>query len=166
MVSREYLLQAMLHELEVCKHLAGKLNAEDAEYRPSETQRSTIELMRYIASCGIGAMESLYTGDWKVYDAHEEAVETMLVGGFADAMDKQAGAIKTLFAEISDDDMLTKVVRAPGAGELPLGVAIMRTSYAWLVAYRHELFLRVKATSNNTIGTSNNWGGRDMKVKV
>ncbi|MCB0710727.1 MAG: DinB family protein [Ignavibacteriae bacterium] len=163
MVPREQLLDAILHELAVCKHLVAKVPEGGFDYRPSEKQRTTIELLRYLATCGIGPIESMVAGDWEHYSKREETVKEMTAEEFSEVMEKQGEAIREAFTQISDDDFANKIVQAPGAGKLPLGTAIMRTSYAWLVAYRHELFLRAKASGNAAINTANNWGGIDWK---
>ncbi|MGE3802217.1 MAG: hypothetical protein AB7H80_14470 [Candidatus Kapaibacterium sp.] len=165
MIPREQLLDAILHELDVCKHLVAKIPEGGFDYRPSEKQRTTTELLRYLATCGIGPIESMSTGDWEHYNKREEGLKEMTAEEFPEVMEAQGEAIREAFTQISNDDLVNKIVKAPGAGELPLGTAIMRTSYAWLVAYRHELFLRAKASGNATINTANNWAGVDWKPK-
>ena len=165
MVSRDNLLSAILHEINVCKHLVSKVPDDGFDYRPSEEQRSTTELLRYLATCGIGPIESMVSGDWGHYDRREEEVKEMKPEEFPTIMDQQGEAVRQAFTAISDQDLQQKIVNAPGAGELPLGTAIMRTSYAWLVAYRHELFLRAKSAGNSGINTANNWAGVDWKPR-
>lgn len=163
MILREQLLKAINHEADVCIHLAGKIPVDGFDYRPSEKQRSTIELMRYLASVAIASLEAMLAGEWSGYAKREEAVAAMTPEEFADAMRAQMVEFDGMVAAVSDEEMLTRIVRAPGLGEAPLGEALMRTVYAWLVAYRHELFLRTKAVGNHEIGTANNWAGVDRK---
>lgn len=166
MVSRQHLLEAIIHEISVCKHLFGKIPAEGFNFRFSERQRSTLELLRYLATCGIGPIQSLTAEDWSLYDERDKEVESMRPEDFPAVMDRQAELIREAFAGVGDDDLEGKMVKAPGvAGPLPLGGAIMRTSYAWLVAYRMQLFLHVKACGVPDIGTANNWAGIDWKPK-
>lgn len=165
MVSRKSLIEAIVHEINVCKHLFTKIPEGGFDYRPSEKQRTTLELLHYLATCGIGSIPSMVTGDWEEYSKRVKKLENMTSTEFPKVMDQQAEEVRTALAEISDEDLQTKIVNAPGAGELPLGAAIMRTSYAWLVAYRHELFHRVKAAGNQDINTANNWAGVDWKPK-
>lgn len=101
--------------------------------------------------------------DWKEYGLREEKVEEMPPEDFPAAMDRQFEEFTQVVREIPEEDLATRTVRAPGAGELPLGVAIMRTSYARMVAYRHELFLRAKGAGKTEINTANNWVGVDWK---
>lgn len=166
MVSRQHLLEAILHEIDVCKHLFGKIPSEGFHFRFSERQRSTLELLRYLATCGIGPVRSLTAENWSLYDECDKEVESMRPEDFPAVMDRQGEMIREAFEAISDDDLEGKIVKAPGvAGALPLGGAIMRTSYAWLVAYRMQLFLHVKASGVPEIGTANNWAGIDWKPK-
>jgi hypothetical protein len=163
MITKQQLLDSILNEIRVCRHLATKLTDKMMDYKPTENQRSTIEVLRYLASCAIGAMESLQAARWELYDVRENAVWSMTLTDFDEAMENQSTAIRQFFDALGDEELTGKIVRTPGAGELPLGLAIMRTSYAWLVAYRHELFLRAKLCGVSEVGTSNNWGGRDRK---
>jgi len=166
MIAREYLLEALLHEIDVCKHLFTKIPEGSFDFRLSDKQRSTLELLRYLASCGVAPMKSLWANDWSHYDAYEKEVENMTAEEFPAVMDRQAESMREVFSAISDAELENTMVKAPGVkGELPLGAAIMRTSYAWLVAYRMQLFLQVKAGGIHTIGTSNNWGGIDYKPR-
>lgn len=165
MIPRSALLDAVRHETAVCKHLASKISDEGFEYRPSDKQRTTLDLMRYLALCMIGPAASMVSGDWSEYSRREEALGEMGPEDFGDALDRQLAEFEELVDSLSDEDLAEKIVRAPGAGELPLGVALMRTAYAWMVAYRHELFLRAKATGATEINTANNWAGVDWKPK-
>ena len=165
MVSRKDLLSAILHEINVCKHLFTKIPEGGADYRPSDKQRSTLELLEFLATGAIGPMKSMAYNDWEEYAKLEKEMEGMRLEEFPEAMDRQAAQIQEVFSAISDDDLQRCILHAPGAGEMPLGSAIMRTSYAWLVAYRQELFLRIKAAGNYDINTTNNWVGVDPAPK-
>jgi len=163
MIPRQAVIDAIGHETEVCRHLWSKIEGEGFDWSFSEHQRSTLDLLRYLATCAIGPVVSMYSGDWKEYGLREESVRDMSPEEFPDAMERQFEEFRRVVEGISDEDLAEKIVRAPGAGELPLGVAIMRTSYAWMVAYRHELFLRAKGAGNMDINTANNWVGVDRQ---
>lgn len=166
MVTREEFLQSIGHEIEVCIHLHGKIPEGGLDYRPSEKQRTTLELMRYLSTCVIGPFASLVKDDWSEYDRYEKEVADMTSEEFPEIMRRQLERFRDLFTSVSDQDLAERIVRAPGVpGDVTLGMATMRTAYAWLVAYRHELMLRVKASGNMEIGTANNWMGVDWKPK-
>ncbi len=166
MIPRTALIDAIAHETKVCIHLHGKLTAlppEAFEYRPTEKQRSTLELMRYLGTCVSGPFISMLKEDWSEYGAREEAIAEMTPEEFPEVMERQLAEFREVLEGVDDEILAEQIVKAPGAGEMPLGPAIMRTSYAWLVAYRHELFLRTKGAGNTEINTANNWGGVDWK---
>ena len=166
MISRSALLDALEHETKVCKHLVGKISGDGFAYRPSDAQRTTLELMRYLALCAIGPVASLAAGDWTEYSKREEMLGEMGPDDFADALDRQMAGVREIVEGLSDEDLRDRMVKTPADGELPLGIAIMRTSYAWTIAYRHELFLRAKAAGATEINTANNWAGIDWKAEA
>ena len=165
MIPRTALLDAIAHETDVCIHLHEKLGelTDGFDYRPSEKQRTTLELMRYLATCVRGPLLSMLNDDWSEYGKIEERVAEMTPEDFPEVMREQLAEAREVFEGISDETFASKIVKAPGAGTLPLGVALMRTCYVWLAAYRHELFLRVKAAGREDINTANNWAGVDWK---
>lgn len=167
MISRQFFIEAIIHEINVCKHLGTKVPDGGFDFRFSDKQRSTLQVMRYLATCGIAPIKSLVQNDWNVYDVYDKEVEDMMPEDFPAVMDRQIAYVREAFASISDDDLEKTIVKAPGVSDpLPLGAAIMRTSYAWLVAYRMQLFLQAKSSGVESIGTANNWAGVDWKPKA
>lgn len=167
MISRQFLIEAIVHEINVCKHLCTKVPEGGFDFRFSDKQRSTLQVMRYLATCGIAPIQSLVQNDWNIYDAYDKEVEEMTPEDFPAVMDRQIDYVREAFASISDDQLQNTIVKAPGVADpLPLGGAIMRTSYAWLVAYRMQLFLQAKSSGAESIGTANNWAGIDWKPKA
>lgn len=161
MVSRDDLLNAIIHEIDVCKHLATKVPKGGMDYRPTEMQRSTAELLRYLAMCGSQSIVSLKEGDWSHYGEEANGLDTMDPDQFGDVMDEQVKKIKEAFNDISDDDLANKKVTIPTGQEVPLGAAIMRTAYAWLVAYRMQLFFNTKIAGAHHLNTIDCWAGVD-----
>ncbi len=54
---KDSLLKSSLNELSICQHLATKVDASQADWRPRENMRSNIELMQYLCYIG-GTMTS------------------------------------------------------------------------------------------------------------
>ncbi len=165
MIPREAIITAITHETHVLKHLHSKMAdlPEAFDYRPSDKQRTTLELMRYLSTCASAPMISMVKGDWSEYSSRDKANAEMTPEEFPEALDRQLKEFCEVLEGLDEETLQTQIVNAPGAGEMQLGQAIMRTSYAWTVAYRHELFLRVKAAGREDINTANNWGGIDNK---
>jgi hypothetical protein len=163
MISKDHLAAALVRECDIAKHLHTKLDAEAFDYRPSEGQRSTLELMRYLAACGIGGIRSLAAGDWKAFGAYTERVETMTPEEFPAAMDRQKAEIEAFFAGITEEELETRMARLPVGDPMPLDAAIMNGPLKWLTAYKMQLFLYAKATGAAAIGTANAWAGIDWR---
>src|SRR5882724_1432819 len=98
------LLNTMLHELTICQHLHTKLKAEDANWRPSENMRTTVELMGYISYIGQSTVahfvenpedRSLYLP--KAYALTEQVKETVTFTNFSEALEEEKESIKKSF---------------------------------------------------------------------
>lgn len=162
MLDKNDLLDAMLREIETIRHLATKVPAGGHDFRFTEGQRSTLELLRYASFCGMGGALAMTHGNWDGYKEWSEKTSALEASEIPAALDAQAAGLKGLFAEISDEDFAKKRVKTPVGEEMPLGRALLETAGKWMVGYRMQLFLQAKAAGNADIGTSNCWVGMDM----
>lgn len=166
MITKDQVAAAMLRECDIALHLYGKLPAGAADYRPSSTQRSTLELLRYLAISGMAGMDCMAHGDWKRFGDHAASTKEMPFDGFPEAMAKQKAFIEAFFAGVSETTLETQEAPLPGGGSAPLGVAILNGPFKWIAAYKLQLFLYAKACGATELGTSNAWRGADMPPKV
>jgi hypothetical protein len=167
MISREQFLVSLQKECSIINHLYEKIPTGAFEYRPSEKQRSMIDLLRYLAVCGSASMHVMLNGsDWKLWKPYTESSVAMEAKDFPMAMAHQFDEMSIMLTSIPEDDFLTKEVKHPTGELMPLGVGLMRMSYSWLVAYRMQLFLYLKQVGVMDIGTSNAWAGRDRTPPV
>src|SRR5688572_21605353 len=51
-LTKEELIASLQHEIRVLLHLAGKVDKLKLDYRPTPKQRSTLELLQYLAVMG------------------------------------------------------------------------------------------------------------------
>lgn len=163
MITKEQLLASMLREIDICAHLYGKLTPEAMSYQPSPAQRTTIELLRYLAVIGIAACHCLKVGDWKAFGAYSERVREMPLEGFPAAMEQQKREIEEFFNSTTEETLETQEAKLPTGVVLPLGPALMEAPLKWLTAYKLQLFLYAKATGASDIGTTNAWRGSDRR---
>ena len=161
----EDLRDAILHDCEIAIHLHGKLPPGSADYRPSPAQRSTTELLRYLAGCGIGSALAMRDGSWKGYEDAMDRVAEMPAAGFPDAMRRQKEEIRELLAGLTDADLATRTATLPWGEVVSLGRGLTETTLKWLTAYRMQLFLYAKASGATEIGTANNWAGVDHRPR-
>ena len=163
MITREQLASAMTRECDICVHLFGKLGPESYEYRPSSGQRSTVELLRYLAMCGIGGIRWFDEGNLAVWKDYSARMAGMSPEAFPEEMVRQKRAIEEFFAATSEETLTTKEARLPTGDRMPLGAAIMNGPLKWLTAYKLQLFLYAKFNGATEIGTANAWAGIDWR---
>ncbi len=166
MINKNDILNSLLSEIEIVRHLATKVPAGCMDYRPTEGQRSTLEVLRYLASCAAGGVSAMVDGNWDGYQKWSQSVAEMTSEGISDALDRQADGLKEIFASIPDEDFANRMVQNPLGQEFTLGRALMEMPLKWMVAYRMQLFLYAKGAGNTEIGTYNCWGGMDAPVET
>jgi len=164
MIQRDAFIRAVVRECRTSKHLFAKIPEGGMDYRPTPKQRSTRELLQYLSMIGIASARGMVENDWASYKGLAEAAAKRSPEEFPAAMDRQAEALKDLLGSLTDEDM-TRETRHVTGDLVPLGLGLMLSTYAWLVAYRHQLFLYAKAAGNAEISTVNNWVGRDPEPK-
>lgn len=163
MITKGHLAASMLRECDIAKHLFTKIPEGTFDYRPTPDQRSTLELLRYLAICGIGGIRAMEANDLMVVNEYKEQVAEMAAAEFPEAMDRQKAQIREYFDKVDERALETMEAKLPGAGSMPLDVALMNGPLKWLTAYRMQLFLYAKASGAADIGTANVWAGIDWR---
>ena len=162
MLRKDDLIEAMALECRILQHLHAKLPREDWEatlsYRPSEKQRSTLELLRYLAMCGIGATAVVLEGSWDAWKRHKEPLAEMTGEEFPAAVDRQIAGIRELLAPLSDQALLDGRVKKARGDEMNVSQALYDMPIRWLNGYRMQLFLYAKALGAE-IDTPDCWYG-------
>lgn len=167
MITKDQLAASMLRDCDIILHLYSKLTPADAAYRPSEKQRSTLELLRYLSICATAGLDCMAHADWKRFASFGDRAKEMAFAGFPAAMEKQKAEIAAFFAGVSEEVLETQDAPLPGGrGQSTLGLAILNGPQKWLAAYKQQLFLYAKACGHAELSTSNVWGGMDMPPKV
>lgn len=161
MLRKEQLLESMVRDCEVSKHLFSKLPAESMHYRPTPDQRSTQELLQYLAICGIVGAKCMATDDWSLYAPFAERSQQMEATDFPAAMDRQISELREVFSSLTEEALESQEVAVPGGGKMPLGAGILNGPAKWLNAYKMQLFLYAKASGASELNTANVWAGVD-----
>lgn len=161
MITKTHLLESLHHECTVAQHLFTKLSPDSFDYRPSATQRSTLELLQYLSVIGIAGATCMVENDWKRFGPFSERAKTMAPDGFLAAMDRQKAELTALFDSLTDERLASQQAPLPAGGTQPLAAALMNGPLKWLTAYKLQLFLYAKATGATNIGTANAWRGTD-----
>ncbi|MFT5291988.1 MAG: hypothetical protein ACI8QS_003032 [Planctomycetota bacterium] len=165
MLNAQELKAALSDEIRIIRHLGTKLDSAKMDWRPTEGQRSTIELLRYMALCGIAPVKAMAAGDWGVAKEMDKLVADMGLADFDAAMASQEEALHTTLDDLGDAKLAEQMVKLPWGVTQPLGQAIFSTSLRFLCAYRLQLFLYAKQGGGNDLSTFNAWMGSDPPKK-
>lgn len=161
MLTKNELLESILEECDICKHLHSKLPPGGLDYRQSASQRSNLEILRYLSFCGIGGALAMIDGNWDGYQELAARSQELSADDFPAAMDRQKEALKEKFAALSDAD-LSREATHPMGHKLKLSRALLEISLKWMTGYRMQLFLGAKAAGNDELWTPDCWAGVSM----
>jgi thiamine monophosphate synthase len=165
LITREQLIASMRHETNVIKHLATKVPAGQFGWRPTPKQRSTLELLQYLTTCGSIGVKLMVNGNWDHAEALEAASAEVTPENFAAAMDRQMADMEADIRSVAEGDFLTKPAAMPWGVPTVVGIGLVDCGLKPLVAYRMQLFLYAKESGSADIGPANCWVGRDPPKK-
>jgi hypothetical protein len=162
MFDKRRLLDAISTEIRVIRHLASRLPEGSLDWRPSPSQRSTIDLLRYLSTAGTDLTREMLTGSWDASRVTGKAPTSMRAEEFDAAMARQETAIRALLDPVSDADLVRRPAVLPTGETTNLGAALINVVLRALIGYRMQLFLYAKASGNDALSTANCWYGIDM----
>jgi len=160
------LIATLQHEVSVLLHLAGKVEPSMLGYRPTPKQRSTLELLQYMAIMGPTQLTVIEHGvfdrptlaaTWRPAEAE---AKTMSFDQAIAAIGRQSDEYARRLGAWTDRDYRTDVDmfgRKSSRGLLV--ITLVLNGHA---AYRTQLFLYLKACGREELSTMNLWAGRDM----
>jgi hypothetical protein len=158
---KQFLLNSIIKDMKICRRLYTKIPADQLNYKPKDEVRSTLDLLRYLSWCGTGMIRYWSYGEGREFREYMAEVtapsKTMEASEFLQRMDEQIALAEQLFANISEEDLYSKEVTYPWGAKGILGQAIIETSIKWLAAYKMQLFLYIKYSTGQAIGTADVW---------
>lgn len=161
MYIKQDLIASIENEFRIIKHLAEKIPTETEGYKPTEGQRTTHELLQYLATIFANATHVISEGSTDAYKTSPLKGDDVTIANFASKMDEQLALWKGMM-EALDEEKLATVINIYGMGEKTRGVYLVENLLKWAAAYKMQLFLYIKSSGNTALGTSNLWGGIDM----
>ncbi|HEV7424326.1 MAG TPA: hypothetical protein VGO21_04005 [Candidatus Paceibacterota bacterium] len=163
MITKEQYIESLVREIEIIKHLAGKVDPTKLDYRPTEKQRSTLELMQYMGQMVTTGITAYIAGNQNMHMELSKNKDSITFENFISKMDEQAKFVKETVGALTEADM-TKESTIFGSTR-PLAMHLLQALKS-TTAYKMQLFLYIKASGNDSISTSNLWGGMDMPAKA
>lgn len=162
--TKENLIASIENEFRIIKHLWEKIPAGTEGYRPTEGQRTTLELLQYLSSIFANATHVIYEGSTDAYQTGPVKADDTTMENFPAKMDEQLTLWKGMMEKF-DDTQLQTIINIYGMGDMPKGRYLVENLLKWAGAYKMQLFLYCKASGNSSIGTANLWGGIDMPAQ-
>lgn len=168
--TKDIVLESILHEYELIKHLYEKLPEGQMDFKPRENMRSTLELLRYLSYIGPASVEFFLVGSdptktseerFAVFRTYSSEFKEMKAEDFVKRLTEQRDRVHVMIKGFNEAD-LVKETLLPWGEKTTMIKALLNNTLKWLTAYRMQLFLYAKTTGAD-ISTSNNWRGEDRK---
>jgi hypothetical protein len=159
MYTKEEIWNSFANEIRIIKHLSEKIPTDSHNHRPTEKQRSMLELLQYLSTMGISILDTYYTGDQNTFGKYHERSTQTTLENFKDQMDVQEQEMKELFAKFNDEVLGTELSLWGLTAKKSIHVLNL---LKMMTAYKMQLFLYIKAAGNTSIGTANLWAGIDL----
>jgi hypothetical protein len=162
MITKEQYLANLQNEINIIRHLGTKIEPTMLDYRPSEKQRTMLELMNYLGHIVSVGTEVAVVGNSANYMAFRDNAPKVTLENFDQIMTKQSEEVSAKISAFSDEAMKEEIEffgrKTPRADHL---LSILK----WTVAYKMQLFLYLKANGKDELGTMNLWQGTDPAPK-
>lgn len=169
-LSKQDILDAISAEIRLLLHLASKAGPEQLSFRPSEKQRSVLELLRYLAMFGPVHLYGILGTDkfdMAAWGAKWTEAAARVANLDAAAAIAEIAALpdyyRTQLADVSDEALREKVELFGTSGARAAWMLSLLISH--YAAYRMQLFLTLKAGGLPQLNTMNLWVGIDGSME-
>jgi hypothetical protein len=164
-LTKDELLAFLNNEVRILMHLAGKVDPSKLDYRPTATQRSTLELLQYMAIMGPTQLAVIEGGVFNraslsaAWRPAEEAAKEMDFDAAVSAIQKQSGEYTQILSAWSDADFRAEVDMF--GTKTTRGSLLVSMVLGGFAAYRTQLFCYLKSGGREELNTMNLWAGMD-----
>ena len=161
-LTKQELAGALKKEVGILLHLAGKIDREHIDYRPTAKQRSSLELLRYLSVMGPALVATAKDGAFNrdAWVAEIAAADKRDFDETLKVIASQPEQYERLLADMSEADFRTEMTGFDGS-KLSKGAFIVALVLGGYAAYRTQLFCYLKACGREELGTVNLWRGAD-----
>jgi hypothetical protein len=161
MINKEEYLASVAQEVNVLKHLAGKLTPETANYKPTEKQRTALELLRFLANSGSSTAHMLKGDAGADPETLMKRTENMTLEQFPAELDRDFVELSAVLNGMSDAELDESVDLWKVGMMMPRRLYFVNVILKQYAAYRMQLFLYLKQSGHPELSTANLWMGRD-----
>jgi len=157
MLSKDNVRDSLIHEYQVIKQLVSKLPDGCEDYRISPTQRSTIELLRYLLLVGPAVMHAANDNGFAWLEQNAPHCSNVSLADVPSHLDGAMAEMNHVFAGWSDDDFAKRQVSIASMGDWTVGTWLLNTACKFVPAYKLQLFHHAKACGNTGLATWDAW---------
>jgi hypothetical protein len=160
-LTKAELISSLQKEVRILLHLATKIDRAHLDYRPTPKQRSTLELLRYLAMMGPNLVQAAKANgfDPTHWTAMQKELETKSFDQVIDAIAATADQYNSLIGDMSDADFRVEIEMF--GRKTTRGSFLVNTVLCGYAAYRTQLFLYLKSCGREELNTMNLWAGMD-----
>ena len=164
-LTKEELIGSLKHEVRILVHLAGKVDKSQLDYRPTPKQRSTLELLQYMAIMGPTQIAVIKAGVFDrptlsaAWSPAEAAAKAMSFDQAVAVIQKQPDEYARLLSGWTEADFRAEIdMFGTKSTRGSLLVNLVLSGHA---AYRTQLFCYLKSCGREELNTVNLWVGVD-----
>jgi hypothetical protein len=160
-LTKDELIGAITHEVNVLRHLITKIDADAVDYRPTVKQRSTIEVVRYLVVQGPVLTSAIKTGafDGAAWGTAQAAADAADLTGLDAILASHPAWFAEQIGSMTDEELRGTIQLF--AGSMSRGVHLVTLVLANYAAYRTQLFCYLKLCGREELNTMNLWRGAD-----
>jgi hypothetical protein len=164
-LTKDEFVSALRQEVRILLHLISKIDPAKLDYRPTAKQRSTLELLQYLAIMGPTQIALIKSGSFNrpalsaAWGPAEAAAKAMNFEQTVAAIQKQADDYRRIFSEWSEADFRGEIDMF--GSKSTRGRILVNLVLCGHAAYRTQLFCYLKSCGREELGTMNLWAGMD-----
>jgi hypothetical protein len=164
-LTKEELIASLQNEVRILLHLAGKVDKSTLDYRPTPKQRSTIELLRYMAAMGPTQIGVIKNGVFDrpalsaAWGPAEAATKDLSLDQLVAVIQEQSEEYPRIFSGWTEADFRAEIDMF--GNRATRGSLLVNLVLAGYAAYRTQLFCYLKACGQEDLNTMNLWAGVD-----
>ena len=164
MPTKSEIIASLAKETRITIHLAQRLRPQDLSFRFTPGQRSTQELLEYLAAHAINAVTFLLSGSRAAGEQRRAEVKGIALDLIPKALNVQQQEVETLLAPLNEAEFAARRVRNGQGLELGLAEALFEGLVKQAIGYKTQLFLQAKAAGVPNLSTPDLWRGESGKV--
>lgn len=164
MFDKKAFLASIASEAKILTHLAAQLDESRLGYRPSEAQRSTLDLLQYLSIAPAAVTIYAITGTWDHWDAMDQKSKAVTLATFPKALKAQTAQITKTLKPFTDNALKRKKTTTFAGTKTTLGAGLIEMVLKLCAAYRMQLFLYAKASGLTHLDSGDVWAGKRPKA--